>query len=60
MRYGIWCVRSASSVFGSASAWMKVNDEIWTADEAAAKAEAERLNKSAMSRNVRYAAKPLD
>ncbi len=55
MEYGIWATRSAKSVFGAASAWVKINGKVWrTHDEETAKFEAKRLNASSASRNVHY------
>lgn len=57
-QFGVWCQRARSSVFGAAEAWMKVNGEVWLADtEAAAKAEADRLNTNRVSPHVGYSAR---
>lgn len=60
-KYGVWSVRSGNSIFGSAEAWLKNDEEPFvfgTYDEAAAKAE--ETSKSMNSTNLRYYAKEID
>ena len=60
MKWGVWCIRGAGSVFGSASAWAKDSDgKVFQGTKAEAKKLAARWNKDAGTANVRYVAKPM-
>jgi hypothetical protein len=61
MKWGVWCIRGAGSVFGSASAWAKGSDgKVFQGTQAEAEQLASDWNKRVGTANVRYVAKPLD
>ena len=61
MKYGVWAVRSAASIFGRAEAWCKEDGELlmFTTEERANEL-ANALNKSNTSANVRYFVREME
>ncbi len=59
--YAVRAIRLASSIFGAAESWVKVDGQVQTfRTMKKAKAEADRLEAGLTTRNVRYVADEYD
>lgn len=58
--WGVWCIRGASSVFGAAAGWGKVDGRVFSGSKAEAEALAKDWNGEARGSAVSYVARPFD